>query len=343
MPDPATMICIVAEECARIDSGFAVAVLCSIWPMCPILFNPHRNMELINEFGPRFCGSELYVGCNAMTEPSSGADIENVDILKGKTIQTTARLDGDEWVINGYKIWPTNSGDVGNLYGVVCTTRKGSTDLDDFAYIYVPSNSLGITMGKAYQKAGMAADMNTDIWFEDVRVPRRYRAHGPGDDLKYFKEMITYGNIGTAAMALGVMKSVYEIIKKWTTERIIADKPLKEHSMVAASLSDIAMQIEATSAWLYVYAREADRPEIYGIYPWEDTLVHKTRGLSTFACRAVEKVCSTAMDYMGSYGYSREFDLEKHWRDSRMLGLWMGGLGLKQMENARYWYELETK
>ncbi|MGD0276709.1 MAG: acyl-CoA dehydrogenase family protein [Syntrophales bacterium] len=133
MSDPATLICIIGEEGAKIDSGFAVAALCSIWPMCPILFKPHRNMELLKEFGPKFCSSELYIGCNAMTEPSSGADIENIDKMRGKTIQTTAKLDGAEWVINGHKIWPANSGDVGDLYGVLCTTKKGSTDLNDFA------------------------------------------------------------------------------------------------------------------------------------------------------------------------------------------------------------------
>ncbi len=342
IPDVCTLVCILGEEGARIDSGFTVACLVSIWPMLPILLKPHRNVELLNEFGPKFCGDELYVGCNAMTEPASGADIENVGRIRGKTIQTTAKLEGDEWVINGHKIWPSNSGDTANLYGVVCTTNKGSTDLNDFAFIYVPADAKGVSVGGPYQKAGMAADMNTDVWFDHVRVPKRYRAHGPGDDLKYFKEMITYGNLGSAAICLGVMKNVYEIIKKWTTERIIAGKPLKEHSMVAVALSEIAILIEATSAWVHMYAREVDRPDIYGTYPWDEKLALKSRGLAVFASQSVEKVCSTAMDYMGSYGYSREFDIEKHWRDSKMIGLWMGGLGLKHLENARYWYELET-
>ena len=224
----------------------------------------------------------------------------------------------------------------------MCTTKKGSSDPDDFALILVPADTEGVSVGGPYQKAGMSADMNTDIWFDHVRVPKRYRMHGPGEDFKYFKEAITYGNMCSAAMALGVMKNVYEIIKRWTSERIIAGKPLKEHSMVAAALSDIAINIEATSAWLHMYAREIDRPEISGANPWDDKMAHKTRGLAVFASDAAERVCSTAMDYMGSYGYSREFDVEKHWRDSKMIGLWMGGKGLKHIENARYWYDLET-
>jgi alkylation response protein AidB-like acyl-CoA dehydrogenase len=342
MPEPMTLVNVVCEELAKIDSGFATACICSIWGLAPILFKPHRNMELLMEFGPKFCGDRLYVGCHAMTEPLSGADIENIGRMHGKTLQTTATLDGDDWVINGHKIWATNSGKLGNLFTVVCTTRKGSSDPDDFALVLVPADRKGVSVGKPYKKAGMSADMNTDIWFDHVRVPKKYRLHGPGDDLKYWKRAITMGNIASAAMGVGIMKNVYEIIKKWTTERVIAGKPLKEHSICAAMLSEIAILIESTSAWMWTYAREMDHPEIYGWEPWDERFLLKTRGLALYANNAVEQACSRAMDFMGSYGYSREFDIEKHWRDQKVIGLWMGGKGLKTLENARYWYDLET-
>ncbi len=342
MPEPMALSAIMCEELARIDSGFTTACICSIWGMIPILLEPHRNMTLLREFGPKFCGEDLYVGSLVMTEPAGGADIENVGRMHGKTIQTHASLQGDEWVINGHKIWSTNSGHVGDLFTVVCTTERGSTNPADFALILVPADAEGVSVGNPYLKAGMSADQNTDIWFEDVRVPRRYRLHGPGNDLKYFTRAITMGNIASAAMCIGVMKGVYEIIKKWTTERVVAGKPLKEHSMVANMLSEIATLIEATSAWMWVYIRELDHPEISGWQPWDERFELKSRGLALFASNAVERACNRAMDFMGSYGYSREFDIEKHWRDSKMIGLWMGGKGLKTLENARYWYELET-
>ena len=131
MPEEMTITCVVCEELARIDSGFAVACICSVWGLVPILFRPHRNMELCLEFGPKFCGEELYVGSHAMTEPSSGSDIENIGRMRGRTIQTTATLDGDEWVINGHKLWVSNSGAVADLYVVVCTTKKGSYQLNN--------------------------------------------------------------------------------------------------------------------------------------------------------------------------------------------------------------------
>jgi len=342
MPDPMTMCCVIVEELARIDSGFATSCICSIWGFIPALLKPHRNMELCMEFGPKFCGDKLYMGCHAMTEPSSGADVENFGRMRGKTIQTTATADGDHWIINGHKIWPTNSGTVADLYTVVCTTKKGSTDPNDFALVMVPADTEGVSTGNPYQKCGMSADMNTDIWFDHVKVPKRYRLHGPGDDLKYWKRAIAMGNVGAAAMAIGVMKNVYEIIKKWTTERVIAGKPLKEHSICADMLSEIAMLIESTSAWMWQYAREMDRPDIYGWEPWDERFVLKSRGLALHANNAVERACSRAMDFMGSYGYAREFGIEKHWRDQKVIGLWMGGKGLKTLENARYWYDLET-
>jgi hypothetical protein len=277
-----------------------------------------------------------------MTEPASGSDVENFGLTKGKTIQTTATLAGDEWVVSGHKIWPTNSGKIGNLFVVVCTTDKGSTDPDDFALIAVPADAQGVSVGNPYHKCGMSADMNTDLWLDHVRVPKKYRLHGPGDDLKYWKRAISMGNVGSVAMCVGIMKNVYEIIKKWTTERFVAGKRLKEHSIVADMLSEIATLIEATSAWMWVYAREMDHPDVRGWNPWDERYVLKTRGLALFANNAVERACSRAMDFMGSYGYAREFDIEKHWRDQKVIGLWMGGKALKTLENARYWYDLET-
>jgi butyryl-CoA dehydrogenase len=342
IPDPFMCVTAVSEDLARIDAGFCVAVLCSIWGMVPIMFKPHRNMILLEEFGPKFCGHELYVGCHAMTEPDSGSDIENYTRMHGKTIQTTATLEGDEWVINGHKIWASNSGKVADLFTVVCTTQKGSSDPKDFALILVPAGTDGVSVGNPYQKCGMSADMNSDVWFENVKVPKRYRMHGPGYDLKYWIEALVCANIASTAMCVGIMKNVYEIIKKWTTERVVAGKPLKEHSIVADMLSEVATLIESTSAWMWTYARQISRPDIYGWDPWDERYLFKTRGLTVHANNAVERACSRAMDFMGSYGYAREFDIEKHWRDQKVIGLWMGGKTLKTLENARYWYDLQT-
>jgi alkylation response protein AidB-like acyl-CoA dehydrogenase len=335
----ATGACRVFEEVARADSGMAVAFGVLFWPMLMICCEPHVNRRLCEEIAPMFCDTKKPVfAANAMTEPQGGADIENLDLLGGATIQTTARLDGDEWVINGHKLWPTNSGGVAELFGVVCTTKLGSTDPNDFAFIFVPADTKGVTQGGPYQKAGMAADKNSDIWFEDVRVPNWYRACGPGDDFKYFKEVVSFGLLGSLSFVSGVLMNVWELLRDFTSTRTFRGRPLKENDDVAGLLSEIAADIEVIRITAYQYARMLDRPDLYGPRRSEP-LVAKGRAYKMFACdRAVEKL-GLAMRLLGQHGADRDLDIEKHWRDVKIVQLWMGGKQLCQMEAARWFYE----
>ena len=159
-------------------------------------------------------------------------------------MRTRARLDGDEWVVNGHKLWPTNSGGLADLFAVVCTTDPEAGD-DAVAIVYVPADAPGVTQSAPYHKAGMSADANGDVWFDDVRVPLNYRAHGPGRDAERARAMICSGNVGTAATCIGVMRNLYEIVRDWCDTRIVAGRPLKEHSITAAVLADIVTSIES--------------------------------------------------------------------------------------------------
>ncbi|MCK4791214.1 MAG: acyl-CoA dehydrogenase family protein, partial [Desulfobacteraceae bacterium] len=126
------------EEIARGDSGIAVALACCLWPFMPAIWA--KNEAVLDYFGPIFCGDELKIGCFNMTEPGGssgggGCDIENPG-MQGRRISTRAVLDGDQWVLNGQKIWATNSG-IADAYLMVCTTDPGLGD-DGIALIYVP-------------------------------------------------------------------------------------------------------------------------------------------------------------------------------------------------------------
>lgn len=330
------------EEVARADTGMAVAFGVTFWPLIMICNEPHLNRRLCEEFAPLFCQTEKAVfAANAMTEPQGGADIENMEILKGSTIQTTARLEGDEWVINGHKLWPTNSGGICSLFGVVCTTRAGSTDLNDFAFIFVPADHPGVTQGPPYQKAGMAADKNGDVWFEQVRVPSYYRACGPGDDFKYFKEVISFGNLGSIAFVSGALLNIYEISKNFCETRYYRNLPLKENDALAGILADLARDIEIIRILGYQYARMLDRPDLYG-ERWNEEIVTKGRVYKYFACDRAIDIIGKIMNLMEASGSDRRWDIEKHWRDLKIVQLWMGGKQLCQMETARWFYECET-
>uniref|UniRef100_A0A7C2NAE9 Acyl-CoA dehydrogenase n=1 Tax=Archaeoglobus fulgidus TaxID=2234 RepID=A0A7C2NAE9_ARCFL len=113
-----SIIARLMEEIGRYDTGIAVSVGVTFWPLFMITVKPHVNHELCAEFSKLFARKKLTMAANAMTEPQGGSDIENLDELKGKTIRTTAVLDGDEWIISGHKLWPTNTGGVADLRSV---------------------------------------------------------------------------------------------------------------------------------------------------------------------------------------------------------------------------------
>ncbi len=329
------------EEVARADSGMALAFGVCYWPMIMVAVKPHINRRLCAEFAPLFVETDKPVyGVVAMTEPQGGSDIENLDLLHGQTIKTTARLDGDEWVINGHKLWPTNTGGLADLFGVVCTTKPGSDDDEDIAYIYVPADTPGLTQGNAYEKAGMAADKNGDVWFEDVRVPSWYRAHGPGFDALYLKEVLTLGMM-SAAFSVGPVMNIYEILYHFCSHKTLKGKPLKEHDAVAAELSEIVTGIEVSRAAIYRLAMMLDRQDRYG-YRWDPKILAKARLTKMFVADRCLEGCERAMEIMGAYGADRNWDVEKHWRDIKMGQLYEGGKQLAQMDTARYYFDCET-
>jgi alkylation response protein AidB-like acyl-CoA dehydrogenase len=332
--------CLLLEEMSRADSGLATAASCSVWAMSPI-FPPHENSVLMEHFTPLFLDTERwYAGCVALSEPPSGSDVENVDGTHGRHIRTRARLDGDEWVVSGHKLWPTNSGGVADVFCVLCTTDPEAGD-EGVAIVYVPAEADGVTQGKPYRKAGMAGDANGDVWFEDVRVPAEFRAHGPGKDAERARAMVVSGNVGTAAQCLGVMKNLYELVKAWCDTRIVAGKPLKEHTITAAVLADIVTSIEVGRAETYLKARMLDRPDVYGPRHTPEMLA-RTRVTKLFVSDRLTQVANQALDLMGAYGYAREGDAEKHWRDSKIMSLWMGGRALPQLDIARWFFEAES-
>ena len=327
------------EELARGDSGMCIAALVTAWPLIPIIYEPYIREDLLEEFAKIFCGDELHFGCFAMTEPQGGCDIENVEVMKGRTIRTTATLEGDEWVINGEKQWASNSG-IASLYLTVCTTDPDLGE-EGLALIYVPAPIKGLDFGDFEVKAGMAADRNCPIYFDNVRVPKRYRVAGPGDDAKLFRQLIVAGNIGSSGISIGPAQNTFEIVTKYASERLVAGKPMKEHSVTAVMLADMAIQIETARTFALSVARMFDHPEIYGPR-WSREMVAKSRIAKVYAADVGVRVTDEAQRLMGSNGYSRPYDVEKHWRDVKITQQWLGGSILGRLDIARYYCKLKT-
>jgi len=329
---------IMHEELARGDSGIATAATVTTWAFLPAIIA--GNKGVLDRFAPVFCGADLKLGCFAMTEPGGphgggGCDIEN-PTLHGKKIRTLARLEGSEWVLNGQKAWASNSG-ASDAYCVLCTTDPKAGD-EGIALIYVPAPSMGLSFGKAENKAGMQGDKNCMMYLEDVRVPKEFRAAGPGNDAQLLHNNVLLARILTGALAVGNALGAFETVLKYTGQRIVADRPIRQHSICAGILADMAIGIETARTYYLSAAYMYDHPETYGP-PVSDFMLSRASIAKVYAADVAVMVTNKAMELMGSYGYVRDYDVEKYWRDCKIIQLWEGGAQLGRFDVCRGYYD----
>jgi len=335
-----TMV-LTLEEIARGDSGIAVALACCGWSFMPAIWA--NNQAVLDHFGPIFCGDDLRIGCFNMTEPGgssggSGCDIENPG-MQGRKIATRAVLKGNKWVLNGQKIWATNSG-IADAYLMVCTTDPQMGD-EGVALIYVPGDAKGLSFGKFERKSGMAADRNTTTYLEDVTVPKEFRVSGPGEDAKYFHANLSLGRLCSAAMAVGNAQGAFETVLDFTSDRVVgkAAKPIRDHSVCASMLADMAIGIETARITHLSASYRFDHPEEYGAIESLQQLSSASIA-KVYAADMAVMVTNRAMELMGSYGYVRECDAEKYWRDCKIIQLWEGGAQLGRFDVCRAFWDL---
>ncbi|MBN2034857.1 MAG: acyl-CoA dehydrogenase family protein [Deltaproteobacteria bacterium] len=329
---------IMHEELARGDSGIATSATVTTWAFLPAIIA--GNKAVLDHFAPMFCGDALKLGCFAITEPGGthgggGCDIENPS-LQGRKIRTVARLEGDEWVINGQKAWGSNAG-VADAYCIVCTTDPDLGD-EGIALMYVPSPCEGLSFGKFENKAGMQGDKNCMMFLEDVRVPKGFRAAGPGADAQLMHNNVIAARILTGALAVGNAQGAFETVLKYAGERIVADKPIRQHSICAGMLADMAIGIETARNYCLAAAYMYDHTETYGP-PVSDFMLSRASIAKTYAADVAVMVTNKAMELMGSYGYVRDYHVEKYWRDCKIIQLWEGGAQLGRFDVCRGYYE----
>lgn len=324
------------EELARGDNGLAMHLLIPMWAFMAAIFAP--NERVLRDFGPIICGSELSCACLAMTEPAGGCNLEDPSQC-GRTIQTTARLDGDSWVINGQKLWPSASG-IANVYMTVCTTDASKGD-EGIALIYVPREAPGLTFGPREAKMGMIyTDYNGAVYYDDVRVPKEYRASGPGRDAELFHEALAMGRIGSAALALGPAQATLEIVIEYAKDRYIVGKQVRERSMHAGIIADMAIAVEASRAYYIQVTKMFDQSEIFG--KWGEPYLHgKASGAKVLASDTAVMVTNRAMELMGSMGYCEDMHVEKYLRDGKVIQLVEGGGQLGRLDMARSLYPVQ--
>ncbi len=324
--------CVIVEEFGRGEPACIAALGGGAWAFRPAVIAGNRT--LLEDFAPRFTSGETYVACFAMTEPSGGCNIENVD-MHGRGINTRAVLDGDEWVIDGSKVWPTNSG-IADVYCVVCNTDPGLGD-ESIALIYVPVPTEGFSFGRFEDKAGFRASREGDFYFDGVRVPRGYRAAGPGEDAVLLHDNLIFARLFSASWAVGIAQGAFDEVLAFTRDHKLAGRPIRQHSEAANLLADMAIGIQVGRDSYVNAAYMFDHPETYGPRTSRYMLSRSTLA-KVFCCDMAVEVTNRAMELMGMWGADASLHVEKYWRDNKIIQLWEGGAQLGRMDVARGYY-----
>jgi alkylation response protein AidB-like acyl-CoA dehydrogenase len=243
------------------------------------------------------------------------------------------------WVINGAKRFPSNAG-ISALYCVVCQTDADKGE-EGIALIYVPGNADGLSFGKFEVKAGLQSDRNCDIFFDDVRVPLSYRASGPGQDAVFLKKNVSVGRVVSAAAAVGCARGALEECLRYTSEREVGGKPIRDHSIAAGILADAITGIESARAYYLQVSYMMSHPSEFGEIHSPAMLSHASAA-KNYACHMANTTIGRLMELMGSYGYIRDYHVEKYWRDVKEIQLWLGGHQLAQFDVVRRYYPFKT-
>ena len=302
--------CIVLEELAVGCGGIATAIGASWFGQTPLMMAATKEQRQ-RWFPPLTRDGNLC--CMAMTEPAGGSDIENPH-MHSKTIRTIIREDSNDYVVNGTKIWPSNSGN-SYLYTVVATVNPELGD-EGSCIIVVPAGTPGLSFGKPIKKMGMDADRNSEIFFDNVRVPRDNLLGKIGDGARLLQRSLIYNRVGAGAISTGIARGAFEIALKYVKDRIVAGKPLIEHELICAMFADMATEIDAARL-LYLRAAWFNAQRGLANMTWSTMA-------KVYASDMAMKVTTNCVQVMGSYGYSKEARVEKYMRDAKIIQIFIG-------------------
>ncbi|MBW2617645.1 MAG: acyl-CoA dehydrogenase family protein [Deltaproteobacteria bacterium] len=305
-------VMLILEELAAVDGGMATAIGDTWFAMTPIIIaaNDEQRERFLRPLASR---TEANVGAICMTEPASGADIENPR-MGLSTCRTIIKEDGADFIVNGIKAWPSNAG-IAYLYVVVGTVDPKMGDKGS-CLVVVEKDRAGLSFGKPEPKMGMHADRNSDVIFEDVRVPRKNLLGQVGEGAKILQRTLIYNRLGGGMISVGIARGAFEYALDYCKDRVVGGKPLIEHSLIADMFAKMAMNIDAARLMVYRSA-------------WANMNRHPDRGrfsdmAKVFATNMAMDVTSQCVQVMGSYGYSKEYPVEKYMRDAKIVQIFLG-------------------
>ncbi|MFT5291701.1 MAG: alkylation response protein AidB-like acyl-CoA dehydrogenase [Planctomycetota bacterium] len=240
-----------------------------------------------------------FMGAYGLTEPNAGSDAGGTE--------TTARLDGDEWVVNGRKCFCTNANYAGSFIITAVTDKSlGAKGISAFV---VPRDLPGFSLEKGERKLGMRGSDWASLVFEDARIPRDHLLGPEGQGFKTFMKTLEGGRVSIAALSLGIAQGAYDQAVRYSQEREAFGKSLSKQQAVAFKLATMATEIEAARHLVYHSARLKDSGQPYGT---------RASMAKLYASEVAMRATYDAIQIFGGYGFSREYPVERMWRDAKL-------------------------
>jgi len=294
---------IVHEELSAVDPGFTLSYLAHSMLFANNLARNGSEAQC-KKYLPGAVSGEL-IGGMCMSEPAVGTDVLGM--------QTTAKKDGDSYVINGAKMWITNGAvtntELGDIFLVYARTGESSKSASLFL---VEKGTPGFSLGqKIKDKLGMRASTTAELVFEDCRIPAENLVGSEGEAIKHMMRNLEIERLTLAAMSLGIARRSIEIMNKYANERHAFGKPLRHFGQIQRHIAESYAEYMAGKA--YVYSTAANlKLDSSGNRLDSD-------GVKLYAATMAKNVADRAIQVLGGYGYVGEYTVERLWRDAKLL------------------------
>ncbi|MEI7735550.1 MAG: acyl-CoA dehydrogenase [Ferruginibacter sp.] len=305
---------VIIQEIAKVCGSVGLS-LAAHNSLCTGHMLAFGNDEQKKNYLPKLATAE-YLGAWGLTEANTGSDAGNM--------KTTAVKDGNDWIINGTKCWITH-GKTGDVAVVICRTGEPRTKDNSTAFI-VERGTPGFSGGKKENKLGMRASETAEMIFDNCRIPDANRIGEVGAGFKQSMKVLDGGRISIAALSLGIAKGAYEASVQYSKERYQFDQPIANFQGISFKLADMATEIEAAELLI----NNACYLKMNGLPMTKEAAMAKY-----YASEVAVKVSTDAVQIFGGYGYTKDFPVEKFYRDSKLCTIGEGTSEIQKLVISR--------
>jgi alkylation response protein AidB-like acyl-CoA dehydrogenase len=274
--------------------------------------------ELKKKWLPLVADGRHKLGSLALTEPGAGSDIQGGVITK-------AVKSGDEWIINGAKMWCTNASIAEYIITLVRTDPKGGSK--SLSMILVPTDTAGLKIGPAEKKMGLHGSPTHEVNYDNVRVPLGNLVGPEGRGLQQTLATLDGGRLSIGALSVGLAQAALEAAVTYARERKAFGQPISEFQAIQWKLANMATEIEIARTMLYKAAWIKDQKRPFN----KEAAMAKL-----YATEMAERACYDAIQIHGGYGYSREYHVERMYRDARLMTIGEGTSEIQRLVIARH-------